>query len=137
MPTLTQMTADAFTFHGAGTDTTAHTLTTATWQLINNPQCAERLRKELQEAIPKAQSDKLVSSNVLENLPYLVRNEHPRDAIAGILTLTCYLACCGERGTENEYGCPWKVSPIYSRCSRETRGGLGLTQHAKLVGWPV
>ncbi|KIX99180.1 uncharacterized protein Z520_04756 [Fonsecaea multimorphosa CBS 102226] len=70
-PTLKQLTADAFTFHGAGTDTTAHTLTTATWGLINNKECLEKLRVELKAAIPTPNSEQLVSSSVLENLPYL------------------------------------------------------------------
>jgi cytochrome P450 len=75
MPSLTQLTADAFTFHGAGTDTTAHALTTATWHLLNNKECLTKLRKELAEAIPNPDSEQLVSSSVLENLPYLVSSK--------------------------------------------------------------
>ncbi|ETI24063.1 hypothetical protein G647_03432 [Cladophialophora carrionii CBS 160.54] len=70
-PSMRQMTADAFTFHGAGTDTTAHTLTTATWHLINNKGCLQKLRQELTEAIQEPESEQLVSTNVLETLPYL------------------------------------------------------------------
>ncbi|OAP57865.1 hypothetical protein AYL99_08603 [Fonsecaea erecta] len=70
-PTLRQLTADAFTFHGAGTDTTAHALTTATWGLINNNESRKKLRAELKAAIPNPNSEHLVSSIVLENLPYL------------------------------------------------------------------
>jgi hypothetical protein len=76
-PDIRQLTADAFTFHGAGTDTTAQTLTVATWHLVNNKECHERLRKELRDAIPESESDKLVSTNVLENLPYLVSHGPP------------------------------------------------------------
>jgi cytochrome P450 len=72
-PSVRQITADAFTFHGAGTDTTAHTLTTATWHLMKNPAYSQRLRKELEAAIPDPQSEQMISVNVLENLPYLVR----------------------------------------------------------------
>src|ERR1700742_1880282 len=71
-PTMKQMTADAFTFHGAGTDTTAHTLMTTTWHLINNKECFNKLREEVREVIPEPDSEQLVSVNVLENLPYLV-----------------------------------------------------------------
>ena len=71
-PTLRQMTADAFTFHGAGTDTTAHTLTMGTWYLLNDPVTLGNLRKELCTAIADLNSEKLISSSIIENLPYLV-----------------------------------------------------------------
>ncbi|KIW93014.1 uncharacterized protein Z519_06863 [Cladophialophora bantiana CBS 173.52] len=70
-PTLKQLTADAFTFHGAGTDTTAHALTTATWVLINNKESLEKPREELKGAIPEPHGERLVSSSILESLPYL------------------------------------------------------------------
>ncbi|KAJ9601988.1 hypothetical protein H2200_013547 [Cladophialophora chaetospira] len=70
-PSMKQMTADAFTFHGAGTDTTAHTLTTTTWHLANNKECFKKLRKEVSEVITEPDSEQLVSTNLLENLPYL------------------------------------------------------------------
>ena len=73
-PNLRQLTADAFTFHGAGTDTTAHSLTMGTWHLINNEDALRKLRNELHDAIPDPDSEKLVSSSVLERLPYLVSN---------------------------------------------------------------
>ena len=71
-PNLRQLTADAFTFHGAGTDTTAHALTMGTWHLINNEAALEKLRNELRNAIAHPDSKELVSSSVLERLPYLV-----------------------------------------------------------------
>jgi cytochrome P450 len=71
-PSLRQLTADAFTFHGAGTDTTAHTLTMGTWYLINDESCLAKLREELSKAISEPNSEMLVSLAVLENLPYLV-----------------------------------------------------------------
>jgi cytochrome P450 len=73
-PDLRQLTADAFTFHGAGTDTTAHTLTMGTWHLINNEDALHRLRNELHDAIADPDSKELISSSVLERLPYLVSN---------------------------------------------------------------
>jgi cytochrome P450 len=73
-PTRRQMVADAFTFHGAGTDTTANVLTMGTWGLINDKEALEKLRVELREAIPDPNSEKMVSPSVLENLPYLVRH---------------------------------------------------------------
>jgi cytochrome P450 len=82
------MTADAFTFHGAGTDTTAHTLTTATWHLINNKECLQKLRKEVNEAITDPENEQLVSSNVLENLPYLVSMHLPN--VEKMLLTTSY-----------------------------------------------
>ena len=71
-PDQRRLTADAFTFHGAGTDTTAHALTCATWGLINNIESYTKTRQELKEVIPEPESEKLVSTNVLENMPYLV-----------------------------------------------------------------
>jgi hypothetical protein len=71
-PDLRQLTADAFTFHGAGTDTTAHTLTMGTWHLLNDETSLGKLRHELREAIVDPNSEKLVSSSILEHLPYLV-----------------------------------------------------------------
>ncbi len=73
-PSMKEMTADAFTFHGAGTDTTAHALTTFAWYfMMNNKESLEKLRKELEDVIPAPDSEQLVSTNVLETLPYLVR----------------------------------------------------------------
>ncbi len=82
-PTLRQITADAFTFHGAGTDTTANTLTVGTWHLINEKDCLKKLQDELRGAIPEPESDPLVSWSTLENLPYLVScNWFPRKTVA-------------------------------------------------------
>lgn len=55
-----------------GTDTTAHTLTTGTWYLLNNIEMLETLRKELVEVIPDMDSAVVVSWVTLEKLPYLV-----------------------------------------------------------------
>ena len=71
-PTLRQLTADAFSFFGAGTDSTANILTVATWGLINDKEARAKLQTELRSAITDPNSEKLVSWMVLENLPYLV-----------------------------------------------------------------
>ncbi|OAP62024.1 hypothetical protein AYL99_04227 [Fonsecaea erecta] len=70
-PTLEQLTADAFVFHGAGTDTTAHTLTLGSWHIMNNKEIVSKLRKELERVIPDPDSTQMVSTTVLEELPYL------------------------------------------------------------------
>lgn len=44
--------ADALVIYTAGTDTTANTLVTGTWGLLNNKPQMLKLRKELQEALP-------------------------------------------------------------------------------------
>lgn len=77
-PSRKQLVADAFTFHAAGTDTTANTLTVGTWHLINDKEASAKLREELRGAIPTPNSDRLVSTAVLENLPYLVGIPWPK-----------------------------------------------------------
>lgn len=59
-----------------GTDTTAHTLTTGSWYLLNNVDMLEILRKELADAIPDMNSGITVSWVTLEKLPYLVSFLH-------------------------------------------------------------
>lgn len=59
-----------------GTDTTAHTLTTGSWYLLNNVDMLEILRKELADAIPDMSSGITVSWVTLEKLPYLVSFLH-------------------------------------------------------------
>jgi cytochrome P450 len=55
---------------GAGSDTTAYTLTVLHFHLLDNPQILRTLRKELEGALP----DKMrpAELNVVERLPYLV-----------------------------------------------------------------
>ncbi|ETN39087.1 uncharacterized protein HMPREF1541_05309 [Cyphellophora europaea CBS 101466] len=62
--------ADAFTIFTAGTDTTAHTLVTGTWYLLQDPSVMEQLRKELKSAIPDSTDVSLTWSS-LESLEYL------------------------------------------------------------------
>ena len=52
----------------AGTDSTANTLAALTYQLLTNPQILQKLRAELQEAIPEGSLP--IFPNI-ENLPYL------------------------------------------------------------------
>ncbi|KAL6251945.1 hypothetical protein RBB50_002155 [Rhinocladiella similis] len=70
-PALDQLSADAFLFYGAGTDTTAYTLTAGTWGLIHHKDALAKLRKELHDVLPDSSGGKLVSPSALENLPYL------------------------------------------------------------------
>jgi cytochrome P450 len=55
---------------GAGTDTTAGTLTVIHFWLLQKPEILQKLRAELEEVMPnKFDSPKLI---VVENLPYMV-----------------------------------------------------------------
>jgi hypothetical protein len=72
IPSMRQLTSDAATFHGAGTDTTATALMMGTWHLINNKKCLIKLRNEVKRAAVESKEVKLLSSTTLENLPYLV-----------------------------------------------------------------
>ena len=69
-PTLRQLRADAFTFHAAGADTTAHVMTIGIWNVMVNPEIRSKLRDELVNAIPDPDGD-IISASKLENLPYL------------------------------------------------------------------
>ena len=53
----------------AGTDTTAHTLTITTYNILKEPRILMKLQAELREAIPR--KDSWVPCAELENLPYL------------------------------------------------------------------
>jgi cytochrome P450 len=66
-----RLTDEASIFLGAGTETTARALAFTSYQLIQNPQMLDRLRKELKSVMPKA--DSAVPVSALEQLPYLVR----------------------------------------------------------------
>ncbi len=69
-PTVDEMVADAFTLLIAGTDTTALTMTTIIWQLLNKPQVMRRLKAELRTVMPGR--GHTVDWAELEKLPYLV-----------------------------------------------------------------
>ncbi|KAJ9602769.1 hypothetical protein H2200_012549 [Cladophialophora chaetospira] len=71
IPSIYQLTCDAFTMFAAGTDTTAHTLTIGTWYLMKNPTMLAKLRNELRTAIPNPDSNSLKPAWELEKLPYL------------------------------------------------------------------
>lgn len=53
----------------AGTDTTAHVLTIATYNALRKPRVLGKLQMELREAIPN--KDMWIKSAELEKLPYL------------------------------------------------------------------
>lgn len=63
--------ADALTVFTAGTDTTGHAFVTGTWQLMNNPDKLNELRKALKEAIPDPDTMNLDWA-ALEKIDYLV-----------------------------------------------------------------
>ncbi len=69
LPTVDDVTGEAFTICVAASDTTGNTLTTATYQLIRNPQLYEALRRELRQAFPDP--DQRFPYAKLEKLPYL------------------------------------------------------------------
>lgn len=68
-PTTEEHAADTLLLLVAGTDTTAHTLTIATYNVLKQPKIFKKLQTELREAIPR--KDMLLQSAELEKLPYL------------------------------------------------------------------
>lgn len=68
-PTIDELSADALLFLVAGTDTTAHTLTIATYNVLKDANILRRLQEELREAMPR--KDMLLDCAALEELPYL------------------------------------------------------------------
>lgn len=68
-PTLQELTGDALLLLMAGTDSTAHTLVTATYAMLTHPEMSQNLKTELKEAIPE--KDSLVEWAPLEKMPYL------------------------------------------------------------------
>lgn len=68
-PTLQELTGDALLLLMAGTDSTAHTLVTATYGMLTQPEMLRKLRTELKKAIPDR--DSWVEWAALEKLPYL------------------------------------------------------------------
>lgn len=60
---------EAVSLVGAGTETTAWSLTIGTFHVINNPHVALKLKAELAQAIPDP--NKIPSWTELEKLPYL------------------------------------------------------------------
>ena len=68
-PTLQELTGDALLLLLAGTDSTAHTLVTATYGVLTNPEMLRKLKIELKDAMPDR--DSLVEWAALEKLPYL------------------------------------------------------------------
>jgi hypothetical protein len=77
-PPVKGMICDAFAFHNAGTDTTAHTLTIGIWHLFKDKERLKRLRDEVTLLIPITKMDeRLTSLSALEQLPYLVSDLRP------------------------------------------------------------
>ncbi len=68
-PTLQELTGDALLLLLAGTDSTSHTLVTATYGVLTHADMLRKLKTELKEAIPDR--DSLVEWAALEKLPYL------------------------------------------------------------------
>lgn len=70
-PSVHDLTADAFTFTMAGTDTSATTLVVGLFNLLHgSPHMLERLKEEVRGAIPDNKT--MVHWANLEKLPYLV-----------------------------------------------------------------
>ncbi|KAF7190513.1 Cytochrome P450 monooxygenase [Pseudocercospora fuligena] len=67
--TLERLSQEGEIFTGAGSETTAKTLTTILYYLVTHPRCMAKLKDELRVAMPE--SSKLVSWTQLEQLPYL------------------------------------------------------------------
>ncbi|KAL1639847.1 hypothetical protein SLS58_007591 [Diplodia intermedia] len=69
--TTPRLTEEAFTLLGAGTVTTAHTLSTTVYHLLANPSKLSRLRSELAPLYPPSSSSSSPTWTHLERLPYL------------------------------------------------------------------
>lgn len=69
VPTVDELSADSLLFLLAGTDTTAHALTFATYNVLKDSNTLKRLQEELREAMPR--KDMLLKWAELEKLPYL------------------------------------------------------------------
>lgn len=65
-----EMLAEAVVMMNAGSDTTAAALTNTLYFLLANPTCLEKLRKELEGAVP-ADHDGLIQYDYVRSLPYL------------------------------------------------------------------
>ena len=74
VPTLEKLVDEAFLFLVAGSDTTAYTMSCATFYLLNDQECLARLRAELQ-GVPRDTHGRFEWKE-LANLPYLVSNLH-------------------------------------------------------------
>jgi hypothetical protein len=70
--TVLRLWQEGQTVVGAGADTTANTLTVLTFHLLDNPDKAARLKKELETVMPSPASRARLLD--LEKLPYLVRS---------------------------------------------------------------
>ena len=68
-PTIDELSGDTLLLLMAGTDTTAHSLTIATYNVLKDPIILKTLQAELRKAIPK--KDMWLESAELEKLPYL------------------------------------------------------------------
>ena len=82
--TATRLAAEAGTFLGAGTETTGRTLAVTSFSLISQPEMLARLRKELEEVMPRLDSD--ASLPALERLPYLTGVVYEGLRLAGGVT---------------------------------------------------
>ncbi|MCJ1379550.1 hypothetical protein MMC17_002651 [Xylographa soralifera] len=71
VPSDAVLTSEAVLMLLAGTDTTANTLTVATYAVLRNPQIRHSLLAELNEAMPTQKDVDIVTAEKLRGLPYL------------------------------------------------------------------
>ena len=69
MPTVDELSGDTLLLMIAGTDTTSHTLTLATYNVLKDANILKKLQAELREAMPR--KDMVLTGAELEKLPYL------------------------------------------------------------------
>lgn len=70
MSGVAQPVEDAFNFLTAGTESTAYTLSSTVFHILNNPQVLKRLRKELDATVEFIRDD--FNAKQIQALPYLV-----------------------------------------------------------------
>ena len=71
--TMQEITEEALILEGAGTDSTGQALEAATVYILDTPGVADRLREELERAIPDA--DNIPTFPKLREIPFLVSNQ--------------------------------------------------------------
>lgn len=69
--TLIRLSQEGLVLVMAGTETTALTLSLATYHLLDKPHLLKRLQTELQSSFPAAADDTIISYRDLEKLPFL------------------------------------------------------------------
>lgn len=110
VPTVQDLTDEAFAILGAAADTTGNALTIASYNIVANPDTYQEVTKELEAAFPDPGEMKFTS---LEKLPYLVNYLPDIDIEAMLMMIdrgdqrssSVGLAFCPIRAPLTQLGC--------------------------------